>query len=87
MQLNSFLTAEKSQVEKKILDLQMEGKEVTVDSFIKDLETGKNKENLNFIDFCYEEIKNNEGILAKNTLDSAKGHINKSRDYKSNIKF
>jgi site-specific recombinase XerD len=84
IRLNTWLSSEKSKLEKIILDFENEGRPLSLE-LIKEEYLG-GEDNKSFIQFCRDEIKNLKGIQASSTLQE-NGYCNNLEKFAPGVTF
>ena len=82
--LNTRLTLEKGKLEKIILDIENDGRPLSLELIKREYEAGGSR---SFIDFCREEIEVSKGILASSTLKENGYCINNLEKFAPGITF
>lgn len=84
IRLNTWLSQEKGKLEKIILDIENDGRPLSLDLIKREYEAGGSK---SFIEFCREEIENAKGVLASSTLKENGYCINNLETFAPGVTF
>jgi site-specific recombinase XerD len=82
--LNTWLSLEKGKLEKIILDIENDGRPLSLELIKREYEAGGSK---SFIEFCREEIKASKSILASSTLRENGYCINNLETFAPGVTF
>jgi site-specific recombinase XerD len=82
--LNTWLGAEKNKIEKIILDIENDGRPLSLELIKREYESGGGND---FISFCREEIENSKGVLASSTLKENGYCINNLESFAPGVTF
>ena len=82
--LNTWLGKEKGKLEDIILNIENDGRPLSLELIRREYEAGGSR---SFIEFCREEIKNSKGILASSTLQENGYCINNLEKFAPGVTF